>query len=1046
MYVELHSASGFSFLEGASAPEDLLGEAANLGYEALALCDRDSVSGAPRFFQAARSAGVRALVGCEISLDQPGIRKGTPNAVLDRRLTVLVENREGYRNLCQLLTRVNLRSPKGEGRARWEDMDNYSSGLVALLHDLRDEDAVRGIFGPRNVYVELQRHLLREQERDNRERVAFARAHGLPLVATNGVRYDTVRHKPLYDALTCLRFKRTLDNAGRLLDANAERHIKPPAAMERLFADLPEAIGNADELGQRLGFTLERLGYEFPRYPVPSGETATSYLRKETLRGAVERYRGLPHREKAFRQIDRELDVIAKLQMEGYFLIVWDIVEFARQNGILCQGRGSAANSTVCYSLGITAVDPVGMDLLFERFLSEERSEWPDIDVDLPSGAQRERVIQHVYERYGKRGAGMAANVITYRGKSAVREMGKVLGFPEEMIGRLAKGINGFEYVDDTDDLLCQAEEASLDRSDPRVVHWLRLCLDVQTLPRHLGQHSGGMVICQGDLDAVVPLENARMPGRVVVQWDKEDCADLGIIKVDLLGLGMMAVLQQSTALIRSRGGSFDLARIPPGDPATYRMIQQADTVGVFQIESRAQMATLPRIKPACFYDLVVEVAIIRPGPITGNMVHPYINRRLGREPVRYAHPSLEPILKRTLGVPLFQEQLLRMAMIAAKFTGGQAEQLRRAMGFKRSHERMSELEGKLRTGLSENGIEGDAAEEIVRSIKSFALYGFPESHSASFALLAYASSYLKAHYPAEFLAALLNCQPMGFYSPAVLVKDAQRHGMRVLPVDVNESAPHCTVGDRPGVSAGLASCAASFVRLGLMYVGDLRAEAARRIAADRERGGRYRSIEEFARRVRLQKHELDALAEIGALNALGKGMHRREALWQVESAWRPRGPLFDRQDETLPETGPLAPMNPFERLETDYRVMGLTVGKHPMHYLRREVSGMGALSSREIESAANGQRVRVAGAVITRQRPGTAKGFCFVTLEDEMGTSNLVLPPQVFEAYRLLVMHETFLLAEGVLQNTDGTAAVKTESLVRLHSPVLGMGSHDFH
>ena len=1046
MYVELHSASGFSFLEGASDPEDLLGEAAGLGYEALALCDRDSVSGAPRFFQAARQAGVRPLVGCEISLDRPGIGKGTPSAVLDRRLTVLVENRAGYRNLCRLLTRMNLRAPKGEGRARWKDVEEYSQGLVALLGDLRDEDPVRGIFGPRNVYVELQRHLLREQERANRDRIEFARAHRLPLLATNGVRYDTERRKPLHDALTCLRFKRRLDDAGRLLDANAERHLKPPREMERLFSDLPEAVANAAELGRRLRFTLQDLGYEFPSYPLPPGESASSHLRRETLRGAAERYRGRPHRDKALRQIDRELAMIANLELEGYFLIVWDMVRFARRNGILCQGRGSAANSAVCYSLGITAVDPVGMDLLFERFLSEERGEWPDIDIDLPSGDQRERVIQHVYERYGERGAGMTANVITYRGRSAVREMGKVLGFPEEMIGRLAKGIHGFEYVDSHDDLLSQAGEAGLDRHDSRVAHWLRLCLDVQSLPRHLGQHSGGMVICQGNLDAVVPLENARMPGRVVVQWDKEDCADLGVIKVDLLGLGMMAALEESAAIIRSRGGSFDLAGIPPDDPKTYRMIRRADTVGVFQIESRAQMATLPRIRPARFYDLVVEVAIIRPGPITGNMVHPYINRRLGREPVRYAHPSLEPILARTLGVPLFQEQLLRMAMTAAGFTGGQAEQLRRAMGFKRSTERMSEIEGRLRRGLARNGIEGDAAEEIVRSIKSFALYGFPESHSASFALLAYASSYLKAHYPAEFLTALLNCQPMGFYSPAVLVKDAQRHRVRVLPIDVNESGRRCAAVDGPGRPAGAVPRPAPCVRLGLNYVGELRAEAARRIAEDRASGGKFRSIGEFARRVRLNKNELDALAEIGALNSLGEGIHRREALWQVESVWRPRGPLFDRQDDVLPAPGPLAPMQPLERLEADYRGTGLTVGRHPMHYLRERVQSMDVLSSREIEAAADGRRVRVAGAVITRQRPGTAKGFCFITLEDETGVSNLILTPQVFQAHRPVVMHETFLLAEGVLQNTEGTAAVKAEKLQALSSPELGMQSHDFH
>ncbi len=1045
MYAELHSASGFSFLEGASDPEDLVSAAANLGCGALALCDRDSVSGAPRLFQAARAAGVRPLVGCEISLEQAEVPPRTPNAVLDRRLAVLVESREGYRNLCRLLTRMNLRAPKGQGRARWQDIEEHSGGLVALLHDLRDEDPVRGIFGPGRVYVELQRHMIREQERDNQARIELARAFGLPLVATNGVRYDAARHKPLHDALTCLRFKRKLDTAGRLLDANAERRVKSPDEMGALFPDVPEAVANTAELAQRLAFTLEDLGYQFPRYPLPPGETEVSVLRRETLRGASERYRGTPHRARALRQIERELAVISKLGLAGYFLVVWDISEFARKSEILCQGRGSAANSAVCYSLGITAVDPVGMDLLFERFLSEERGEWPDIDLDLPSGEQRERVIQHVYRRYGQRGAAMTANVITYRGRSAAREMGKVLGFPGEVIGRLAKAISGFEYSDGHDHLLVQAREAGLDLGDARVSHWLRLCLDIRGLPRHLGQHSGGMVICAGELDSVVPLERARMPGRVVVQWDKEDCADLGIIKVDLLGLGMMAVLEESAETIRARGGSFDLARIPPDDPETYRMIRKADTVGVFQIESRAQMATLPRIRPSKFYDLVVEVAIIRPGPITGNMVHPYINRRLGREPVRYPHPSLEPILKRTLGVPLFQEQLLRIAMTAAGFTGGQAEQLRRAMGFKRSEERMAELEGRLRRGLSRNGIEGDAADEIVRSISSFALYGFPESHSASFALLAYASAYLKAHFPAEFLAALLNCQPMGFYSPAVLVKDAQRHGVRVLPIDVNLSGVRCVPVDAPARVALPPGTPATQVRLGLMYVRDLTAEAAAEIAGSRARHGAFRSIGDLARRVSLKKVELDMLAEIGALNSLGRSIHRREALWQVEGAWRPTGPLFESQARDAPAPGPLVPMTPMERIEADYRGAGLTVGKHPMHYLRPEVTGLGALSSQQLEAAPNGSRVRVAGAVITRQRPGTAKGFCFITLEDEAGVANLILAPRLFEAHRHLAMAEPFLLAEGVLQIADGTVAVKVDRLRALRTVAPSARSHDF-
>jgi error-prone DNA polymerase len=1030
MPIELHAASGFSFLEGASDPEDLINEAGCLGYEAVALCDRDSVSGAPRFFKAAKQAKIKALVGAEISLDQPNIKKGVRNAELDRRLTVLVENRRGYQNLCRLLTRMNLRAPKGEGRATWDDLDAHSSGLVALLHDLRDEDHVRGVFGPRNVYVELQRHMRREQERDNQARIELARRYGLPPVASNGVRYATEARKPLFDVFTCLRYKRKLDEAGRLLDSNSERFLKPQKSLEYLFRDLPEALINSKELGRRLDFTLENLGYEFPKYPLPPGETPTSYLRQITLRGAQERYRDSPHREKALKQIDHELRVIERLSLEGYFLIVWDIVEFARRNGILCQGRGSAANSAVCYSCGITAVDPVGMDLLFERFLSEERGEWPDIDIDLPSGDQREQVIQHVYRRYGERGAGMTANVITYRGKMAVREAGKALGFPEEMIARLSKCIHSFEYTDDHDKLITQAVAAGFDASHPRVGHLLQMCMQMQGLPRHLGQHSGGMVICQGGLDAVVPLENASMPDRVVVQWDKEDCADLGIIKVDLLGLGMMAALEESVQIIHSRGGDFDLARIPPDDPATYRMIQQADTVGVFQIESRAQMATLPRMHPEHFYDLVVEVAIIRPGPITGNMVHPYLARRRGREAVEYPHPSLEPVLRRTLGVPLFQEQLLRVAMVAAGFSGGEAEELRRAMGFKRSVERMGSIERKLRQGLANNGIEGEAAEQIVRSITSFALYGFPESHAASFALLAYASSYLKCHHPTEFLTALLNCQPMGFYSPAVLVKDAQRHGVRVRPIDVTLSGAKCQV------------TGAREMRLGLSFVSGLRAEAAERIVSQRP----YRSMEDFVRRTRLAKPELDVLAEIGALNSLGDGVHRREALWQIERAYRPTGPLFESQDDRLPQPGPLPQMTPLERLDADYRGAGLTTGPHPMHYLRPALAERNVLSARDLDSVAHGRRVRVAGAVITRQRPGTAKGFCFITLEDETGVSNLILNPDIFQDNRLTVMHESFLIGEGLLQKVDGSIAVKVDFLEPMGAIELEMESHDFH
>ncbi len=656
--------------------------------------------------------------------------------------------------------------------------------------------------------------------------------------------------------LTCIHHKTTLAQAGKKLARNAERYLKPPEEMARLFRDLPAALASTEALGERLDYTMADLGYRFPDYPVPPGETHSSFLRKLTDLGARDRYR--PYHERARAQITRELDLIERLDLAGYFLIVWDIVNFCRHHDILVQGRGSAANSAVCYSLGITAVDPVGMDLLFERFLSEERGEWPDIDLDLPSGDRREQVIQHVYEKYGRLGAAMTANVITYRGKSAAREVGKTLGIDAVQVDRLAKVMNQFEFVDPADTLRKRMVEAGCDLDHPTFRWFAELWNRMQDLPRHLGQHSGGMVICQGQLDSVVPLENASMPGRVVLQWDKDDCSDMGLVKVDLLGLGMMAVLQDAITLVNqgsvAQGFSpaitsgqrpqpiVDLAHLPPDDPAVYKMLQEADTIGVFQVESRAQMATLPRMHPERFYDLVVEVAIIRPGPIVGNMVHPYLNRRAGREPVAYAHPSLEPILARTLGVPLFQEQLLRMAMVTAGFTGGQAEDLRRALGFKRSEKRMKEVEVKLRAGMAKNGITGDVAEQIISSITAFALYGFPESHAASFALLAYASAYLKVHFPAAFYTALLNNQPMGFYHPATLVKDAQRRGVRFTGVDVQHSDWLCRV-DTDGS-----------VRLGLRY--RIWASAGSRPRHRKGKGQRRRGHKRFCPEMRLRRRD----------------------------------------------------------------------------------------------------------------------------------------------------------------------------------------------
>lgn len=1169
-YVELHASSAFSFLDGASLPEALVERAAALGYPTLALLDRDGVYGAPRFHLAAKKAGLKAIIGAELTVR--GGRREARGADAVFRLPVLIESQAGYRNLCRLLTTMKLRSAKGEGVLALDELDGHTAGLVALggramLSGARFGvgglvDRLVGVFGPRHIYLELQRHLLRDEEADNHALRDLAAAFHVPIVATNGVRFAEPADRPLYDVLTCIRHKTTLAQAGRRLSCNAERYLKTPAQMARLFADLPDALHASGELAERLSYTMDALGYRFPEYPVPDGESMPSFLRKITQAGARARYRPIEPRHT--RQLERELDLIEKLDLAGYFLIVWDIVNFCRQEGILVQGRGSAANSAVCYSLGITAVDPIGMDLLFERFLSEQRGEWPDIDLDLPSGDRRERVIQHIYAKYGKLGAAMTANVITYRGRSAAREVGKALSIDTGTIDRLAKVMGHFEFVDPEETLTRNLSSIGVDGADPSIRLFGTLWQQIQDLPRHLGQHSGGMVICQGRLDEVVPLENASMPDRVVIQWDKDDCADMGIVKVDLLGLGMMAVLQDSLEIVNAAEGGgwaleaglgeacgvlerqlkgserplsrsiedaaslsetnlqpptsslrapLDLAHLPPRDPAVYKMLQEADTIGIFQVESRAQMATLPRLQPKTFYDIVVEVAIIRPGPIVGNMVHPYLKRRRGDEPVSYPHPSLEPILARTLGVPLFQEQLLRMAMVAAGFSGGEAEELRRAFGFKRSEKRMQQIEGKLRGGMERQGITGAPAEEILRSITSFALYGFPESHAASFALLVYASAYLKAHYPAAFYTALLNNQPMGFYHPSTLVKDAQRHGVRFAPIDVQVSDWPCRVeGD-------------GRVRLGLMYVNGLRREAAEAIASvpdgrwamSDERCAsleercpkcgcddpsmletlhthegfcnvcshlwtlpvttsivhrpspiahratqtqpRFDTLDQLIRRCGLRRDEVATLAEIGALNAFG--FDRRTALWQVEQAVRPTGELFEEDGGQRTEDGkypdgppsalrpppssPLKPMTVPERLLADYAGTSLTIGPHPMSLRRGELALRGVLRARDLPTGRHGRRVRVAGAVITRQRPGTAKGFVFLTLEDETGIANIIVRPDLYAELRATIIGEPYLLVEGTLQIQEGVTSVKAERLHGLGGRNPEVESHDF-
>jgi error-prone DNA polymerase len=1068
-YVELHARSAFSFLRGGSFPEQLAEVAAELEMPAMALLDRNGVYGAQRFSVAAREH-VRPIIGCELSMEDGPV------------LPVLVENRTGYKNLCELLTKAHLRSEKGKCTVRWDELPQFAKGLVALVGaplvncraSVSDANGLRRftetpykriemllhVFGRENVFVEIQRHFIRGEERVNRELIDLARAHRLSLLATNGVKYAKPYGREVLDVFTCIREHTHLDAAGKLLTQNAERYLKSDRQMRAIFADLPETIENTSRLAERLMFSLENLGYEFPEYPVPAGHTMDSFLRTIVWFGAQQRYAAISTKVK--HQLEEELALITKLRFPGYFLIVWDIVNFCREHNIMVQGRGSAANSAVCYCLGITPVDPVENHLVFERFLNESRKGWPDIDLDLPSGDRREAVIQEIYRRYGKHGAAMTANVISYRGRSAAREIGKALNFSPSIIDRFSHLFASGDFPH-TLELESQIEQAGLPKNHPRMSVFIRLYRAIYGLPRHLGQHSGGMIICQNKLSSFVPLENASMPGRVVAQWDKDDCEDLGIVKVDLLGLGMMSVMQDAFELCRERGRPLDLAHIPKDDEKTFEIMQRADTIGVFQIESRAQMATLPRMKPKCFYDVVIEVAIIRPGPIQGDMVHPYLARRAGREPPTYFDPRLEPVLKRTLGVPLFQEQMLKIAMVMADFSGDEAEELRRALSFHRSEERMNKVCAKLRIAMERKGVTTDKIDKIVQSISSFALYGFPESHAISFAILAYGSAYLKVHRAPEFYASLLNNQPMGFYTPATIVKDAQRHGLKIKPVCVSQSEWRCTVVDD------------NTLRLGFCVVSGLREEHAEELVRQRKEQ-QFDSLEDMKQRVLLSKDELRILAELGALNCFAE--HRRAAMWDVEETLHddllgsvrvsrsrtsllPHRPsesdfkqrLFRRDAETntrdacAPQTpkSPLARMTLPERVKADYDTMNLTTGPHPMKLLRESLANI--WRAIDLPRARHGSIIQIAGNVICRQRPGTAKGFVFISLEDETGVSNAIVDPDLFEHFRLVITEEAFLLIEGEVQNSDNVILIKAREIrPLLHEQLVGTESHDFH
>lgn len=1060
MFCELHTRSAFSFLSSGSQPQRLASRAAELGMRHAALLDRDTVAGAVRFHFEAKELGINPIIGSEITMYDGSL------------LPLIPLDRVGYENLSKLITSIKLQNKKGEHFATREDVEEYSAGLMCFtggtdgyIHNAIKEGRgqsdlawLNHVF-ERRLYVELQRHHLRGEEHINQVLLGYAHKFNLPYFASNGAYYADQQDRELFDVFTCIKNHCTIYEAGNLLSENNERYLKPHHTMLGLFDDLPEAVDITEEIASRVDFSMDELAYNFPDYPVPTAETMDSFLRKKTEQGASERFAGSPInvRFEVHSRIEKELRIIASKNLAGYFLQVSDISDFCKSEGILSQGRGSAANSVVCYTLGITAVDPIKHDLLFERFLSEKYERYPDIDIDLPSGDDREKVIQHVYEKFGRRGSGMTANVISYRGKSAVREIGKTFGFGPDVLDKLSR-LNSHYETFKGEELERRLLEEGFDAAEERALRkFSELYRRILDFPRHLGQHSGGMVISFERLDCIVPLEPASMEDRTIIQWDKDDCEALKIVKVDLLGLGMMAVLRDSIELIsKHHGDDLSLYKVPHDDPKVYEALQKGDTVGMFQVESRAQIAFLPKSKPANFYDLVVQVAIIRPGPVVGNMLHSYIRRRQGIEEVTYPHETLEPILKRTMGVPLFQEQLLKMAMDIAEFTGSEAEELRRAMGFKRPDKKMELITRKLREGMAKKGIPLDVQIQVVDYTKAFANYGFPESHAFSFALLAYASAYFMVHYRACFMTAMFNNYPLGFYNAATLVKDAQRHGLHFLALDINKSQYIFTVEE---VQTGNGSIPEKQVRVGLKYVRGLRQEAGEAIVSEREKNGDYISVADLIDRVPIiNKREIRALSIAGALN-FENTVHRREALWHSELAIQPKGELFNNGSKnSLPYEGGddaasadrvvLSPPSFLKRLEglqlveADLKKTGISIGKHPMSFVRDQLRKHHILSAEEARYLEKNQIASVAGAVIIRQRPMTAKDVVFITLEDETGHSNFVVMPDKFEEYRAVINQSDYLIISGIFEERGMLKALSFKPLEGFTAEVV---SHNF-
>jgi error-prone DNA polymerase len=1051
-FVELVCQSNFSFLEGASHPGELVERAVALGLRGLAITDRAGLYGVVRAHRRLREleqeghvapGQFKLLIGAMITL------KGLPPLVL------IAQNKNGYAHLCTLITRGRLRSPKGSCQLSLDDLlDLHSDQIAIMLDDLSLSPTefketwsrpqlrqLQKLYQDR-LFVGISRHMNPNQELRNGRILSCAEALGIQAVPTQQVLYHEPERRALQDVLSCVRMGCTLEEAGKRLQPNALRYLKSPTEVSQLFPDHQEAIQRSLDIAASCSFSLDEIRYQYPAEILPEGTPAMEYLRELVAEGVHRRY-DTEAPENVRTQIEHELRLIEEMDFPHYFLTVYDLVRFARQKEILCQGRGSAANSAVCYVLGITSVDPAHSELLFERFISKERGEAPDIDIDFEH-ERREEVIQYLYDKYGRDRAAMACTYVCYRKRSAVREVGKVLGFSSEAIDLLSKMvIHGTRSALEPE----RFAEAGLDLEQPRVRLYGALATQLMGFPRHLSIHVGGFILSNQAIHQIVPIEQASMPGRTVIQWDKEDLETLGLLKVDILGLGILTCIRKSFELLKEHKNiHLNLAGIPPEDPEVYAQICQADTVGVFQIESRAQMAMLPRLKPKCFYDLVVEVAIIRPGPIQGDMVHPYLKRRQGLEPVTFPHPALKEILGRTYGVPLFQEQIMRLAVAVAGFTPGEADELRRAMGSWRRTGRIQELGVQLMQGMEERGLSSSFAQKILQQVKGFAEYGFPESHAASFALLVYASAYLKRHHPEVYLCALLNSLPMGFYPPRTLVSDAQRHGVCVLPVDVQNTQWDCTLeGYRDGLNTSQHA-----VRLGMRLVKGMEKKQAHKISLARTQGGPFSSIQDLQKRSRANRSSIETLARANAL----AGVHSDSSPWSRRHAlWVARG--LPTQPDLLSygaldhEPRPsLSPPSPLDEIIADYATTGLSVGQHPIELIRQELQKQRVLRAVDLLNTESGTLVRVAGITIARQRPHTASGVVFLSLEDETGISNIVVWPSLYERYRTEVAHRSVILVHGVLERSGLVANIIAKKLseISLYNARLTTSARSFH